>query len=108
MTEKQAKLLLNRYRNVVVPMLYAEISALKDGENDDKTIVQGLLNDYIDSLLFKIHDILNLTDTDQKENLSMHIRENQWAYKSALSAVQHTARERKIEHGLETFYTKED
>ena len=82
MNEKQAKLLLNRYRNVVVPMMYAEIGALKDGENDDKTIVQGL----------------NLTDTDVKENLSMHERESQWAYKSALSAVQHTARERKIEH----------
>lgn len=108
MNEKQAKLLLNRYRNVVVPMLYAEISAIKDGENDDKTIVQGLLNDYIDSLLLKIHEILNLTDTDVKENLSMHERESQWAYKSALSAVQHTARERKIEHRLEKFYNEED
>jgi hypothetical protein len=108
MNEKQAKLLLNRYRNVIVPMIYAEFSALIDHENEDKTIVQGLLNNYIDSLLLKIHEILNLTDTDVKENLSMHERESQWAYKSALSAVRHTARERKIEHGLETFYTEED
>ena len=108
MNEKQAKLMLNRYRNVVVPMMYAEFSALLNDENEDKTISQKKLNKYIRDLMLKIHQILNLTDTDVKENLSMHERETQWAYKSALSAVQHTARERRIEHGLETFYTEED
>ena len=108
MKDKQAKLMLNRYRNVIVPMMYAEFSALINDENEDKTISQKKLNKYIDSLLFKIHEILNLTDTDLKENLSMHERESQWAYRSALSAVQHTARERRIEHGLEKFYNEED
>ena len=108
MNLKQAKLLLDRYRLVVVPMMYAEFDALINDENEDKTISQKKLNKYIRDLRLKIHEILNLTDTDVKENLSMHERESQWAYKSALSAVQHTARERKIEHGLETFYTEED
>ena len=108
MNLKQAKLLLDRYRLVVVPMMYAEFDALINDENEDKTISQKKLNKYIRDLMLKIHQILNLTDTDVKENLSMHERESQWAYKSALSAVRHTARERKIEHGLETFYTEED
>jgi len=108
MKDKQAKLMLNRYRNVVVPMMYAEFSALINDENEDKTISQKKLNKYIRDLMYKISTILNLTDTDVKENLSMHERESQWAYRSALSAVQHTARERRIEHGLEKFYNEED
>ena len=108
MNLKQAKLLLDRYRLVVVPMMYAEFDALINDENEDKTISQKKLNKYIRDLMLKIHQILNLTDTDVKENLSMHERESQWAYKSALSAVRHTARERRIEHGLEKFYNEED
>tara|TARA_R100000697_G_C5410204_1_gene187680 strand:+ start:190 stop:516 length:327 start_codon:yes stop_codon:yes gene_type:complete len=108
MKDKQAKLMLNRYRNVIVPMMYAEFSALINDENEDKTISQKKLNKYIRDLMYKISTILNLTDTDVKENLSMHERESQWAYRSALSAVQHTARERRIEHGLEKFYNEED
>ena len=108
MNDKQAKLMLNRYRNVIVPMMYAEFSALINDENEDKTISQKKLNKYIRDLMYKISTILNLTDTDVKENLSMHERESQWAYRSALSAVQHTARERRIEHGLEKFYNEED
>ena len=108
MNDKQAKLMLNRYRNVIVPMMYAEFSALINDENEDKTISQKKLNKYIRDLMYKISTILNLTDTDVKENLSMHERESQWAYRSALSAVQHTARERRIEYGLEKFYNEED
>ena len=108
MKDKQAKLMLNRYRNVIVPMMYAEFSALINDENEDKTISQKKLNKYIRDLMYKISTILNLTDTDVKENLSMHERESQWAYRSALSAVQHTSRERRLEHGLEKFYNEED
>tara|TARA_R100000234_G_scaffold106479_1_gene77087 strand:- start:819 stop:1157 length:339 start_codon:yes stop_codon:yes gene_type:complete len=87
MNEKQAKLLLDRYRNVIVPHLFEEIRAIKTLPTDEGTIEYAFLCDYIDDLLEQYHENFNLADSDVEVKPSMVERMSTWAYKSAKGLV---------------------
>jgi|5B_taG_2_1085324.scaffolds.fasta_scaffold75597_2 hypothetical protein len=95
MNEKQAKLLLDRYRNVIVPNLYEEIRAIKTLPKEVDLCV------YIDDLLQHIHDSLNIADSDIEVKPSIALRESTWAYKSARSLVKSLVEDRTWMHTKE-------
>ena len=91
----QSKILLDRYRNVIVPNLFEEIRAIKTLPTEVDLCV------YIDDLLQHIHDSLNLADSDIEEKPSIAQREITWAYKSARSLVKSLVEDRTWIHTKE-------
>ena len=90
----KSKIVLDRYRNVIVPHLFEEIRAIKTLPTDEGTIEYAFLCDYIDNLLEQYHENFNLADSDVEVKPSMVERMSTWAYKSARSLVKSLVEDR--------------